>query len=100
MRDCLAGALAPRTPAVGVDVAASIMDDAPGRGDNRRSVSSRGHLKSTAITSTFSHGMPDVLLTALEAFLAEHRRCGELDAGVEDGGCGWYASAGHRWRSR
>jgi hypothetical protein len=26
--------------------------------------------------------MPD-LLTALDAFVQEHRRCGELDAGVE-----------------
>jgi len=28
--------------------------------------------------------MPE-LLAALDAFLQEHRRCGELDGGVEDG---------------
>jgi hypothetical protein len=28
--------------------------------------------------------MPDVL-SALIAFVAEHRRCGELDGGVDDG---------------
>ncbi len=28
--------------------------------------------------------MPD-LLSALDAFLQEHRRCGDLDGGVEDG---------------
>jgi hypothetical protein len=33
--------------------------------------------------------MPN-LLTALDAFLQEHRRCGDLDAGVE-GGRVWIA---------
>jgi hypothetical protein len=33
--------------------------------------------------------MPE-LLAALDAFLQEHRRCGELDGGV-DGECVWLA---------
>jgi hypothetical protein len=39
--------------------------------------------------------LPDTLSGALDAFFLEHRRCGELDSGVEDGrvwmacdGCG------------
>jgi hypothetical protein len=40
--------------------------------------------------------MPE-LLAALDAFLQEHRRCGELDGGVEDERVGWRASVGRRW---
>ena len=39
--------------------------------------------------------LPDILSEALDAFYMEHRRCGEVDTGVEDGrvwmtcdGCG------------
>jgi hypothetical protein len=35
--------------------------------------------------------MPE-LLAALDAFLQEHRRCGELDAALEAGRCGWRAT--------
>jgi hypothetical protein len=37
------------------------------------------------------------LLTDLDAFITEHQRCGELDAGVE-GFVVWIACAGRAWR--
>jgi hypothetical protein len=37
---------------------------------------------------SYAAGVMKNLWVALDAFLQEHRRCGALDSGVEDGACG------------
>ena len=40
--------------------------------------------------------MPDTVLAALTAFVAEHQRCGELDGGRDDGAIWLECSCGGR----